>query len=313
GAFLMVFPAGMLSDRFGGTPLVRIGLFGTLVSAVVLWISYPDPAAAVALRFAEGLFTGMFVSAAMAFVNSAADHRRLAGGFVALMNVGMVAGLVVSGWLASVQAYAGVLVFGILTGAAGLLSLGLADDAPAQENVLPFAAVKDIAVYHKWLWAALFVSCGTTGVVISAYPELSGASADVNGVVTALMSVATAVFVYAASRMRTADSLSVVQVAGLLLAVSVPVVLVNPVGMIFVGAVFGVITAAVLNYLAETKKPQGVMNGMFNMTQYAGMAALPFAAGLLVLPAGYAVVFLIVAVLNATAGLLVVRCPCYVR
>ncbi len=313
GAFLMVFPAGMLSDRFGRTPLVRIGLFGTLVSAVVLWISYPDPAAAVALRFAEGLFTGMFVSAAMAFVNSAADHRRLAGGFVALMNVGMVAGLVVSGWLASVQAYAGVLVFGILTGAAGLLSLGLADDAPAQENVLPFAAVKDIAVYHKWLWAALFVSCGTTGVVISAYPELSGASADVNGVVTALMSVATAVFVYATSRMRPADSHSVMQVAGILLAVSVPVVLVNPVGMIFVGAVFGVITAAVLNYLAETKKPQGVMNGMFNMTQYAGMAALPFAAGLLVLPAGYAVVFLIVAVLNAAAGLLVVRCPCYVR
>lgn len=313
GAFLMVFPAGMLSDRFGRTPLVRIGLFGTLVSAVVLWISYPDPAAAVALRFAEGLFTGMFVSAAMAFVNSAADHRRLAGGFVALMNVGMVAGLVVSGWLASVQAYAGVLVFGILTGAAGLLSLGLADDAPAQENILPFAAVKDIAVYHKWLWAALFVSCGTTGVVISAYPELSGASADVNGVVTALMSVATAVFVYAASRMRTADSLSVVRVAGILLAVSVPVVLVNPLGMILVGAVFGVITAAVLNYLAETKKPQGVMNGMFNMTQYAGMAALPFAAGLLVLPAGYVGVFLIVAALNAAAGLLVVRCPCYVQ
>lgn len=313
GAFLTAFPAGMLSDRFGRAPLVRIGLLGTLISAAVLWISYPDPAAAVALRFVEGLFTGMFVSATMAFVNSAADHRRLAGGFVALMNMGMVAGLIVSGWLASVQAYAGVLVFGILTGAAGLLSLGLADDAPAQENVLPFAAVKDIAVYHKWLWAALFVSCGTTGVVISAYPELSGASADVNGVVTALMSVATAVFVYAASRMRTADSLSVVRAAGLLLAVSVPVVLVNPVGMIFVGAVFGVITAAVLNYLAETKKPQGVMNGMFNMTQYAGMAALPFAAGLLVLPVGYAVVFLIVAVLNATAGLLVVRCPCYVR
>ncbi|HJK67727.1 MAG TPA: hypothetical protein O0Y13_01455, partial [Methanocorpusculum sp.] len=159
----------------------------------------------------------------------------------------------------------------------------------------------------------LFVFCGTTGVVISAYPELSGSSAEMNGVITALMSVATAVFVYAASRMRTADSLSVVRGAGIFLGVSVPIVLVHPAGMIFVGAAFGVITAAILNYLAETKKPQGVMNGMFNMTQYAGMAALPFAAGLLVLPIGYVAVFLIVAVLNAAVGLLVVRCPCYVH
>ena len=146
-----------------------------------------------------------------------------------------------------------------------------------------------------------------------AYPELSGSSAEMNGVITALMSVATAVFVYAASRMRTADSLSVVRGAGIFLGVSVPIVLVHPAGMIFVGAAFGVITAAILNYLAETKKPQGVMNGMFNMTQYAGMAALPFAAGLLVLPIGYVAVFLIVAVLNAAVGLLVVRCPCYVH
>ena len=313
GAFLMVFPSGWMSDRVGRTPLVRAGLCGTLIAAAVLWLSYPDPTAAVLLRFAEGLFTGSFVSAAMAFVNSAADHRKLAGGFVALMNIGMVAGLVVSGWLAAWQAYAGVLVFGILTGVSVLLSLGPADESPALQTGLPVAEVTEIAVYHKWLWAALFVFCGTTGVVISAYPELSGSSAEMNGVITALMSVATAVFLYAASRMRTADSLSVVRGAGIFLGVSVPIVLVHPVGMIFVGAAFGVITAAILNYLAETKKPQGVMNGMFNMTQYAGMAALPFAAGLLVLPVGYVAVFLIVAVLNAAVGLLVVRCPCYVH
>ena len=182
GAFLMVFPAGWMSDRVGRTPLVRAGLCGTLIAAAVLWLSYPDPTAAVLLRFAEGLFTGMFISAAMAFVNSAADHRKLAGGFVALMNIGMVAGLVVSGWLAAWQAYAGVLVFGILTCVSVLLSLGPADETPALQTVLPVAEVTEIAVYHKWLWAALFVFCGTTGVVISAYPELSGSSAEMNGV-----------------------------------------------------------------------------------------------------------------------------------
>lgn len=120
GAFLMVFPAGWLSDRFGRSPLARIGLWGTVAAAVLLWISYPDPATAVLLRQIEGLFTGMFVSAAMAFVNSAENHKRLAGGFVALMDLGMVTGLVVSGWLGSpLHPYAGVLVFGVTAAGAG--------------------------------------------------------------------------------------------------------------------------------------------------------------------------------------------------
>ena len=58
-------------------------MFWTFAAAVVLWVFYPDPTV----------------------VNSAEDHRRLTGGFVALMNMGMVACLVVSGWLAAVQEY----------------------------------------------------------------------------------------------------------------------------------------------------------------------------------------------------------------
>ncbi|MDV0444441.1 MFS transporter [Methanorbis rubei] len=313
GAFLMVFPAGWISDKLGRAPLMKIGLLGTAAAAVLLWLSYPDPTAAVLLRFLEGLLTGMFVSSAMALVNSGKDHKKLAGGFVALMNVGMVAGLVVSGGIAAVQIYAGVLLFGVLTGAAGLLSLGLNDDDTFSPAVSTAAHIWKIAVYHKWLWFAMLIFCGTTGVVISMYPELSGFSAEMNGIITALMSVATAICVYTASRMRFSDSLSVVRTSGILLALSVPVVLLNPVGMIFVGALFGVITVAVLNYIAQTRQPQGVMNGLFNMTQYAGMAALPFAAGLLVLPVGYLGVFAITAVLNVLAGLLVVKCPCYVR
>ncbi len=313
GAFFMVFPAGWMSDKFGRTPLVRVGLFGTFAAAVLLWLSYPDPTAAIVLRFVEGLFTGIFVSSAMAFVNSAGDHKRLAGTFIALLNVGLVAGLVVSGGVAAIQTYAGVLLFGVLAGVAGLISLGLRDDAAFSPEILTAAKIQDIAVYHKWLWFAMMVFCGTTGVVISVYPELSGFTAEMNGIVTALMSVATAVCVYTVSRMQFADSLAVVRVAGVLLALSVPVVLIHPIGMIFVGAVFGVITVAVLNYIAETGQPQGVMNGLFNTTQYAGMAVLPFAAGMLVVPAGYLGVFAATAALNVLAGLLVVRCPCYAK
>lgn len=313
GAFIMVFPAGWLADRFGRPPLAGVGLWGTVAAAVLLWVSYPDPAAAVLLRLVEGLFTGMFVSAAMAFVNSAEDHKRLAGGFVALMNVGMVAGLAVSGWLAVLHPYAGVLVFGAGTAVAGCLSFGLRDEPAFTPTAMRVGKLKEIAAYHKWLWFAMLIFCGTTGVVISLYPEFSGLAADANGVITAVMSVATAGTVYGISRMRFADSLSILRLAGVLLAVSVPLVLLTPVGMICVGALFGVITVAVLNYIAETGQPQGVMNGMLNTTQYAGMAVLPFAAGILVLPAGYPGVFVLTAGLSVIAGLLVVRCPCYVK
>lgn len=163
-----------------------------------------------------------------------------------------------------------------------------------------------IAAYHKWLWVAMLIFCGTTGVVLSLYPEFSGLSANANGMITALVSVATAAAVYGVSRMRFARlTLSIVRLAGVLLAVSVPLILLTPIGMVCVGALFGVITVAVLNYIAETNQPQGVMNGMLNTTQYAGMAILPFAAGMLILPAGYAFVFVLTAGLNVLAGLLV--------
>ncbi len=313
GAFLIVVPAGWLSDKIGRRPLIRTGLLGTAAAAVILWITYPDPAAAVLLRFAEGLCTGMFVAAAMALVNSEENHKRLSGEFVALMNIGMVAGLILSGWGAAFHPYAGVAVFGAGTILAAVLSLGAREGTRTTGEVLRAAEIGGVIISHLWLWFAMFVFCGATGVVISLYPGFSGFSADVTGMITALMSVATAGCVYAASRFSFFDSLSILRIAGVTMALAVPAVILTPLGMIGVGAVFGVITVAILNYIAETGLPQGVMNGLFTMTQYAGMAFLPFGAGILLTAAGYLPVFLTTAVLSLAAGLLVVRCPCYVR
>lgn len=313
GAFLMVVPAGWLSDKIGRRPLIRAGLAGTAAAAVLLWVTYPEPAAAVLLRCVEGVCTGMFVAAAMAQVNSAREHKRLSGEFVALMNIGMVAGLILSGWGAAWHPYAGVVVFGAGVVLAAVLSLGIRETAREDSGVLRATEVGGVIFSHVWLWFAMFSFCGATGVVISLYPDLSGFSADGTGMITALMSIATAVCVYAASRFSYFDSLSILRTAGVVMALSVPVVLITPLGMISVGAVFGVITVAILNYLAETRLPQGVMNGLFTMTQYAGMAFLPFGAGLLLTAAGYLPVFFVTAALVLAAGLLVVRCPCYVR
>lgn len=311
GAFFMVFPAGWISDKIGRAPLIKMGLAGTFVSGIMIWFFVGDPLVTVGLRFLEGLFTGMFVSSALSYVNTEVDHTKLSGMYIALMNVGMVAGLIIPGILAVIHPYAGVLVFGVLTGSAFLAGLFFRDSAGFVSVIIPIRMIFSITQYHKWLWVALFIFAGATGVVTSMYPEMSGYSAEISGVVTALMSVSTAVCVYAVSRLTLLDSLGVIRRATILLAISVPLVFFTPLGMILVGAAFGVISVAVLNYIAGTPHPQGVMNGLYTTMQYAGMAALPFVTGLIVLPIGYLGVFILVGVVVLVNGLLIVRCPCY--
>ncbi|WP_319378553.1 MFS transporter [uncultured Methanocorpusculum sp.] len=311
GAFFMVFPAGWVSDKIGRAPLIKIGLAGTFASGLLIWLFTGDPLLTVGFRFLEGLFTGMFVSSSLSYVNSQIDHTKLSGMYLALMNVGMVAGLVIPGILAVIQPYAGVLVFSVLTGSAFLAGVFFREDPGFVSVKIPVRMIFSIALYHKWLWAALFIFTGATGVVISMYPEMSGYSAEISGVVTALMSVSTAVCIYAVSRFSLQDSLGFIRRAAFILAVSVPLVFFTPIGMILVGAVFGVISVAVLNYIAGTPHPQGMMNGLLTTMQYAGMAALPFFTGLIVFPMGYLGVFILVGALVLLGGLLIVRCPCY--
>jgi MFS family permease len=307
----MVFPAGWISDKIGRAPLIKIGLAGTFASGLLIWFFTGDPLLTVGFRFLEGLFTGMFVSSSLSYVNSQSDHTKLSGMYLALMNVGMVAGLIIPGILSVIQPYAGVLVFSVLTGSAFFAGIFFREGSDFVSVKIPVRMLFSIALYHKWLWVTLFIFTGATGVVISMYPEMSGYSAEISGVVTALMSMSTAVCIYAVSRFSLQDSLGIIRRSAFILAVSVPLVFFTPIGMILVGAVFGVISVAVLNYIAGTPHPQGVMNGLLTTMQYAGMAVLPFFTGFIVLPLGYLGVFIIIGALVLISGLVIIRCPCY--
>jgi len=311
GAFATVFPVGWLSDKTGRAPLLKIGLFGTFASAVLLFLVYPDITLSIVFRALEGIFTGVFAAAAFSYVNSQADHLKLSGLYIALMNIGMVAGLVISGFLSVLHPYAGVLFFGVLCGTAAAASLFFQDSNETKE-VLSAGETVSVARYHLWLWIGIFMFTGVTGVVTSTYPELSGLSADLTGILTGLMSVATAVTVYFTSRFAIRDSLAVVRFSAICLALVLPLVVFSPLGIILVGAVYGVINAGVMDYIAKTNRPQGVMNGLFLFVQYGGMWFLPILAGFLAVPAGYLAVYLLCGLLCLAAGLLIVRCPCYV-
>ena len=312
GAFATVFPVGWLSDKTGRAPLLKIGLFGTFVSAILLFFVYPDLTLSIVFRALEGIFTGVFAAAAFSYVNSQADHLKLSGVYIALMNIGMVAGLVISGFLAVLHPYAGVLFFGVLCGVSAVASLFF-KDSNETNGALSVKETVSVARYHLWLWVGIFMFTGLTGVVTSTYPEMSGLPTDLTGILTGLMSVATAVTVYATSRFVIRDSLAVVRFAAVCLALVLPIVYFSPLGIILVGAVYGVINAGVMDYIASTSRPQGVMNGLFLFVQYGGMWFLPILAGLLAVPAGYLLVYLFGGLLCLAAGLLIVRCPCYVR
>lgn len=312
GAFLMVFTAGWLSDKIGRAPLIKIGLAGTFLSAIIFWFTYPEIYSAVVLRFAEGVFTGIFVSAALSFVNSQEDHKKLSGVYVALLNLGMVAGLVLTGFTSSIHAYSGVLIFGIITGVAAVFSVFF-KDAKISEGSVGVSKIFSISKYHLWLWIGICIFTGTTGVVTSMYPEMSGYSPEITGIITALMSIATAVSIYIASRTKYFSGLKSVRLCAAVLAVSVPLSWLTPFGMILLGIVYGFICVAVMNYIAETGEPQGVMNGLYYTVQYAGMALLPFLFGFAVLYCGYLPVFIVVGGLCLACGLLIVRCRCYIR
>ncbi len=311
GAFLTVLPAGRLSDKTGRTPLIRIGLAGTFIVSVLLYLVYPDLWLSVLLRGLEGIFTGIFGAAALACVNSEPDHLRLSGIYIALLNIGMVAGLIITGFLTSLHPYAGILLFGLLTGAAALLSLRF-HDARFTPASLSLQKIIQVSAYHFWLWLGILLFTGATGIIISTYPALSGYSAGITGLLTAFMSLATAAAVFLASRCTFNNPLAILRLAAVCLALTVPLVIYSPLGLILAGAVYGLINAAAMDYIATTTQPQGVMNGLFLLTQYGGMSLMPVIAGFLIPSLGYLPVFLLTGLAIVIGGLTIVRCPCYI-
>jgi len=82
GAVFSTLPAGILSDRFGRVPLIRLGLVITVISGILL-SGITSPLPVIGIRFLEGTGAGCFIAAAMSQVNSVPEHERMSGYFMA--------------------------------------------------------------------------------------------------------------------------------------------------------------------------------------------------------------------------------------
>jgi MFS family permease len=319
GAFLLVLPAGLLSDRYGQTILIRTGLLLTLASGVLL-ILYQDPFAAIPVRFLEGVGAGLFVASALSWVNSKPDHLRLSGFFMATLNIGLVAGLVISG-LAIAYFHldtAGVIIFSGISAIALVSHLLIYRESPEPEGIrmkgaadgkLLMARLKAAFRNYFWLWFSSLVLIGATGAVTALYPQFSGQPADTIGLELAVMNGATVVAVLLVSRVSLAP-IPILRISALAMAGAVLLTLFSPIGFPVIGAVAGVVMISQLAFLAKAGSHQGVFMGLFNAAGYAGMSVMPFLAGIVAEATTFTAAFGLTALAAVVVAFTIGRCAC---
>jgi MFS family permease len=308
GAFMSTLPAGILSDRFGPIPLIRSGLLITVASGILLSLS-SAPNLVLTARFVEGVGTGSFVAAAMSYVNSRSDHEKMSGYFMALLNAGLVTGLIFAGWMAwhSGNPATGILFFTGLALVPAIASFFMQD---AGHPAAPFTPAIFITLVHdyRWLWFSSVILTGITGVVSSLYPQFSGASSESLGYWIAGMSVATIAAVLAASWVSL-PAFAAIRGSAFLMAAGVIFTFFSPYGFAMIGALAGFVMIAQMVVLAGVRDHQGIVMGLFSTTSYLGMALLPFIAGFFADRAGFFITFCITAFLAVLVAVTIGRSP----
>ncbi|MDG6256064.1 MAG: MFS transporter [Methanomicrobiaceae archaeon] len=314
GAFVTVLPAGVLSDRIGRMPLIKTGLLCTFVSGVLI-ILFPTAIPVFLARLLEGFGGGLFVASALSWVNSRPDHKRLSGYFIGALNLGLVVGLLGTGWLEhSIGITGGVVLFTAVSLVAFLMSLVLNGNHVAPQL---HANVPHIVKDYFWLYLSTVVLVGVTGVVTALYPEFTGESAAVLSVQIGTMHTATIVTSLIAPSLVNRP-VPTIRIAAIVMGTAVmgsffaPSTSTIAVFLMFaaIGGLSGFAINAQLVFLAETRLPQGAAMGLFNTSSYAGLALMPFFAGLIAQFAGFWAAFAVNAAVTAGIALTIGRCAC---
>lgn len=315
GAFLLVLPAGLIADRAGELPLVRGGLLLTVASGVLLTLT-TSTLLIVVFRVIEGIGAGLFVPAALSLINSRPDHETSSGYFMAMLNIGLVAGLIASGWLVEMTGVgvSGIATFTLIGAIPTLASMvmqpGGGQPRPAREPIRNTGRrLLRVIQEYFWLWISTIVLLGITGALTSLYPEFSDLSPSLVGLVIAGMSTATAIAVIVVSHAHL-PPIPTIKGASLAMAAAVLCVFFSPVFFILVGAIAGVVMIAQLAYLAESETRQGVVMGLFNAASYGGMTFLPVLAGFIAELTTFVLAFAIIALSAVFVAFTIGRCRC---
>jgi MFS family permease len=312
GAFVSTLPGGILSDRYGRVPIMRVGLAITVTSGLLLSVVV-SPFPVIVARFIEGVGGGFFVAASMSYVNSLPDHEKKSGYFMALLNAGLVIGLVFSGWMAShiPNPAAGIKMFAVLCLIPAVASFFVREPT-AVTSLGNHNALISLMKEYRWLWYSAVILIGITGVLTSLYPEFSGYSPESVGIWISLMSITTIAGVLVASRLSLPPVLTI-RWSAVLMVIAVMVAYYSPLGFVMIGIGAGIVMIAQMSFLAQVKDHQGVAMGLFSTTSYLGMTALPFIAGLIADSTGFFYAFCATALCAGTVFFTIGRCNCVLQ
>lgn len=316
GAFLLVLPSGVICDRIGEKPVIFCGLILTSVTGLVLPL-FESGVAVLAIRLVEGFGAGLFVPAGLSLLNSRIDHEKMSGYFMAMLNIGLVAGLVGTGWLVRVSGdqAAGIIAFAGFSLIPLVLSFFMPkrDLAGYKSDVETISSILErlfrVLSQYFWLWVASIIIIGTTGALTAIYPEFTDYSSDIIGIHIAAMNISTAVAVFFVSRAHL-PPVPAIRGSALLMAAAVMVTFYTPWTFIIIGLLAGVVMIATLTFLAQAEKRQGVLMGLFNTASYGGMTLLPFVAGVFAEKLTFFAAFIVVALCSLLVAATIGTCRC---
>ena len=289
GAMIMTLPGGIISDRVGQGPVLASSLLITFLSGILLFILH-DPGILVLVRVGEGVGAGLFVSAALSWINYQRDHLHLAGIFMALLNGGLLCGLIAGGWidLADEIVTEGVLLFTLLfIPVLSILPLILprrgvrTREATIGPPVSLATLIADAGgmVIREWpLWYSVIILLGMTGFVQAIYPEISSLPPARVSMILAGMNLATIISTLLAPRIRT-EPVLLIRMSAVLMAGFVLIFPTFWVAVVLIGFVAGVIIISQIHYLSVAEEHQGIAMGLFSTAQYAGMTIIPGIGG----------------------------------
>lgn len=289
GAMIMTLPGGIISDRVGQGPVLASSLLITFLSGILLFILH-DPGILVLVRVGEGVGAGLFVSAALSWINYQRDHLHLAGIFMALLNGGLLCGLIAGGWidLADEIVTEGVLLFTLLfIPVLAILPLILprrgvrTREATIGPPVSLATLIADAGgmVIREWpLWYSVIILLGMTGFVQAIYPEISSLPPARVSMILAGMNLATIISTLLAPRIRT-EPVLLIRMSAVLMAGFVLIFPTFWVAVVLIGYVAGVIIISQIHYLSVAEEHQGIAMGLFSTAQYAGMTIIPGIGG----------------------------------
>jgi DHA1 family quinolone resistance protein-like MFS transporter len=306
GALVTVLPAGVLSDRYGRVLFIRIGMALTVLAGALI-LAVTEPFAVLAARLLEGIGAGLFIPAAMSWVNSREDHERLSGNFMAALNLGLVIGLFGGGWFADLAGTVrgGILLFTLLALLSLFLVLMMKEGKLVRNGAL---RLLEEGLTHHRLYLSALILLGATGVVSALYPALTGDAPTALSLEIGLMYAATFITVLVASHSHL-PAVTSIRISSLLMAAGVMLCYFSPLGFVLVGALAGLVIISQMAFLADTGIPQGAAMGLFNISTYSGMSLLPFLSGVIVQFSGnnFLLAFAFTAALCLMVGVIIGR------